>query len=55
MVLVELPVRFDDLYRMMGFFKDGDSDIDSCIVEAQGRNLVVNMPERRNDEEERTV
>ena len=48
MVLVELPVTFQDLKKMMDIFQKEDSTIDNCEVNVQGNLLVVN-PQRNND------
>lgn len=52
MVLLELPVTFRDLQKMMDFFKAGDPNIDNYVVEASGNMLLVN-PTNNGGEKER--
>ena len=42
MVLVELPVTFQDLKKMMDIFQKEDPAIANYEVEVEGGNLVVN-------------
>lgn len=44
MVLVELPVTFEDLKETIAIFEKGNSEIGSYIVDVQGNYLVLESP-----------